>query len=357
MGTRNCSNRSGAVSTHFVVAVLIVLIIALIGVLFIQNKAYNPRLTTLQQPIRPHRGRMPSFATAVPDCAYALTTEIKLDLDQPRGIALGPEEHLYVVGDKLLLKYDKEGGKPISKETLPAEPHAVCVGPDGTAYIGLADHVVVLKTGAAIQEWPKLGKTAFITSLCTDGSNVWVADAGERNVVEYDTAGKLLRTIGGKNPSKKVPGLVVPSPHLDVALDSKGNLWVANPGRHSLENYGADGSIVASWGKVGATMDCFCGCCNPSDFAIGSDDAFFTSEKGLLRVKEYSHDGKLRALVSSGKEFGGGAVCEIPASSAAPASGSAAVLSGESLDLAVSKHGSVYVLDPMAKVVRVFSPK
>ncbi len=355
MGTRNCSNRRGAASTHFVAAVLVVLIVALVGVLSIQHRAYNPRLTTHQQAVRVPRGRVPYAGNEVPDTAYAQVAQIKLEVHQPRGIALGPNGDLFVAGDKLLLKHDK-AGKQLLKETLPAEAHAVCVGPDGTVYLGYRDHVELRKAdGGGPVEWPKIGDSAYITSLCTDGKSVWVADAGGRRVLEYDTAGKLLRTIGERNPSKNVPGLVVPSPHLDVALDSSGSLWVANPGKHSLEKYGKDGSVVASWGKMGAGMDCFCGCCNPSDFAIGPGDVFVTVEKGVFRIKEYSKEGKLQSLVATGEEFGGGAVCNIIVPGETPASRHAK--SGESLDLAVAKNGSVYVLDPTSKSVRVFKQK
>lgn len=43
--------------------------------------------------------------------------------------------------------------------------------------------------------------------------------------------------------------------------------------------------------------DGFCGCCNPTHFALLPDGGFVTAEKGIVRVKVYGPDGKLRAFV------------------------------------------------------------
>ena len=91
-----------------------------------------------------------------------------------------------------------------------------------------------------------------------------------------------------------------------------------------------------SWGEYGTEIDEFCGCCNPSHFAILEDGSFVTSEKGIPRVKVYDHQGQLVAVVAQPSQFRAGTV---------------------GLDLAVDAAGRIYVLDPAQKEVRVFAKK
>ena len=52
--------------------------------------------------------------------------------------------------------------------------------------------------------------------------DVFAADAGNRVVLRYDKSGKLLGRIGEKNKERNVPGIVMPSPYLDVTLARDG---------------------------------------------------------------------------------------------------------------------------------------
>lgn len=338
----------GGVSTHFVASLAVIAVVVSV-LLLVQERAYNPTLVKHTTPTP--RIPMPLVKTQVPTPAYSEATTIQTELKQPRGLALAGKSTLYIVGDRSLAKFNNTGRR-IEVLSLSSEPYAVGVSPNGTVYIGYRDYVEARKGSGEISEWPKLGSRGYITSIAAKDDRVWVADAGGRRVLEYDPEGKLLRTLGEKDASKHVPGLVVPSAHLDVGLDSKGSLWVSNPGRHRMEQYNEDGSVTRSWGRAGAGLEHFCGCCNPTDFAIGPGDVFVTSEKGLYRVKEFSSEGSLRSLVATGKEFGGGAICDI--SNAPPVVRAAA---GGGLDLAVAADGSIYVLDTMSSVVRVFKPK
>ena len=80
----------------------------------------------------------------------------------------------------------------------------------------------------------------------------------------------------------------------------------------------------------------FCGCCNPSHITILDDGKFVTSEKGIPRVKVYNRLGTLESVVSGPGQFLEGT---------------------EGLDLARDSNGTIYVLDPMKKAVRIFEKK
>jgi hypothetical protein len=83
-------------------------------------------------------------------------------------------------------------------------------------------------------------------------------------------------------------------------------------------------------------MEGFCGCCNPSNFAMLNDSLFVTSEKGIERVKIYNADGSFHSIVATPDLFEEGT---------------------KGLDLAVDKQNRILVLDPVKLVVRVFEPK
>ena len=163
-----------------------------------------------------------------------------------------------------------------------------------------------------------------------------MTDAGNRIVWKFDKSGNVLQRIGKRDVAKDIPGIVIPSGFFDVAVDSDGFLWVANPGRHSIENYTLDGDFRTSWGAFSMDIDGFCGCCNPTNFIILEDGSFITSEKGIPRIKVHNQLGEVVSVVAGAEQFDEGTV---------------------GLDLAVDSNQRIFVLDPKRKRVRIFAKK
>jgi hypothetical protein len=90
---------------------------------------------------------------------------------------------------------------------------------------------------------------------------------------------------------------------MDVAIAKDGTVWVADTGRHQLENYTSEGNLERFWGKSGTGVGDFVGCCNPADFGLLADGKFVTSEKGLGRVKIFDGDGQLESVVATSADF------------------------------------------------------
>lgn len=265
---------------------------------------------------------------------YLETGSIALSLREPRGIAIGPGDSLYVAGDETILVR----GSKAQEIKLAAPPRAIAVDADGTIYVAMKDHVEVYSpAGERRAAWQRLAGKALLTSIAVGESGVFVADAGNREVVQYDRAGKALRRFARKDPERGIPGLIVPSPYLDVAIGRDGLLRVGNPGRRRVETYTMDGDLELSWGRAGVAIDGFSGCCNPSHLAVFPDGRVVTSEKGTVRVKVYDAQGELLTVVAAA-----------PDSFEQDAVG---------LDLAVDSRERVFVLDPGRKVVRIFSRK
>ncbi len=277
-------------------------------------------------------------------------------------VAVGPNDCIYVAGDKAVKVFSENGSLLATMELAdkPAgawagKPRSLAVSDDGKIYVGMPGHVEVYDgQGNQLASWDSLGRDAVLTSIAVSKADVFVADAGNRIVLHYNTAGKLINRIGGKaapvgGEDRNVPGFVVPSPHFDLAVAKDGLLRVVNPGRRRIEAYTFNGDLEFWWGESSVAVEGFCGCCNPVNFALLSDGGFVTCEKGLVRVKVYDSEGRFVGVVAGPDqliEAGQARVCEFPDQCRAGA-----------FDVAVDSKGRVFVLDTIKNLVRVFSKK
>jgi hypothetical protein len=255
---------------------------------------------------------------------------------EARGVAVGPEDKIYAAGDKAVVVLSSDG-KPLSR--IECEKPATCVGvgPDSTVYVSFMDHIEVFDAkGARTAVWEKPGPGAWITSIAPTENEVYAADFGDKTVIRYDKAGKVLGRLGEPGPQAGVGKYEIPSPYFDVAIDPSGHPWVAHTGKLRIENYKDDGTMSTSWGKSSNRIEGFSGCCNPSHMTIRKDGSFVTSEKGLVRVKVHAANGDLVGLVAAAKDFEKGI---------------------HGLDLAVDSKDRILVLDPGTATVRVYALK
>jgi DNA-binding beta-propeller fold protein YncE len=247
------------------------------------------------------------------------------------GLAVGPDDRIYAVGDKTLIILGSDG-TAAGRVELGQAPTCVAVGPDSTVYVGLMDHVELLDAkGARKASWPSLGATGWITSIAANENEVYVADFGQKRLVKYDKGGKVLARLGPEGPDQG--RFQLPSPNFDVAVDASGSPWVVQTEKHLITNFREDGSVATSWGKSGPQIDSFSGCCNPTHIAIRRDGSFITSEKGLVRVKIHGPAGELIGVVAQSSDFRKDI---------------------HGLDLAVDSKDRFLVLDPETGTVRVY---
>jgi hypothetical protein len=250
-----------------------------------------------------------------------------------RGVAVGPEDRIYAVGDKAMVILGSDG-KQLKKVDLDKPPTCLAVGPDATVYIGLMDRIQVLDgEGSKKATWPKSGPSDWITSIAATDKDVFVADFGNKVVVRYDKDGKILGRLGEAGPAAGTGKFEIPSPYFDVVVDGSGKPWVAHTGRNRLETFKDDGTLETTWGRQGNDIEGFSGCCNPSHFAIRKDGSFVTAEKGLPRIKVHRPGGELVGVVAAPKDFEKGI---------------------HGLDVAVDSKDRILVVDPATSSVRVY---
>jgi hypothetical protein len=264
------------------------------------------------------------------------------------GIALDSQGSIYIAGDKAIRVFTGSGNL-LDEIELTDVPRCLTVAGDGRIYVGIKNHVEVYNDdGKRLATWESLGNDAVLTSIAVSKKDVFVADAGNRIVLRYDTAGKLINRIGAKDKERNIPGFVIPSPHFDLAVGRDGLLRVVNPGRHRIEAYTFDGDLEFFWGKFSnVDVKGFCGCCNPANFTILDDESFVTCEKGLTRVKIYDAEGTFVGVVAGPEQLieGGTArICYFPDQCQAGG-----------FDVAVDAAGRIFVLDTIKNVVRIFT--
>jgi hypothetical protein len=111
---------------------------------------------------------------------------------------------------------------------------------------------------------------------------------------------------------------------------------VTNPGRLRLESYDNKGNLRSFWGKASMSIDGFCGCCNPTHFALTRDGYFVTSEKGIPRIKIVDPAGQLHKVVALADQFDENT---------------------EGIDIVCDPNGRIIALDPVRKQLRIYIEK
>ena len=256
---------------------------------------------------------------------YNETGKFPTGLQQPKCLAVAGDSIL-VGGDKSLKAFDA-AGKLLHTRDLPALPHAVTAG-------GLVAYKDRFDGSASF------GERAHLTAIAQSGETIFIADAGNREVLRCNDAGKII---------SRIKGFAVPSPYFDLHAGAEDLLWVVNPGKHRIEAYNADDTLELSWGVTGMNVEGFCGCCNPVYFTRLPDGRFVTSEKGLNRIKIYSATGKFLGVVAGVEHL----VKDLK--SAMQACTNCQI--GFGFPVACDAAGRVLTLDLATKEVRIFTPK
>jgi hypothetical protein len=270
---------------------------------------------------------------------YAELAPIAVPLNHPIALCTGPENQIYIAGDAAVVVLDADGKL---LRTLPTSDSPSCVAVGGAGhefpgriYVGTSSAVLVYSDqGDPIDRWTAIQANAVLTAIAVGVSEVDIADAANRIVMRFDTAGNRVGTIG-EGPNR----FVVPSTSFDLVASGNGLLHVVNPGARQIETYTSDGTREITWGRTGSGIADFFGCCNPAHLAQLPDGRFVTSEKGIPRIKVYTTDGKLDCVVAGPNELA--SVKNVHGSSSA-------------YDIDVDDRGRILVLDPSDQQVRVF---
>lgn len=267
---------------------------------------------------------------------YKETKNFKVGFEEPAGITIANDK-IYLVGDQNLKVIDI-AGKLLNEFQFMEEPLTVEVANDKIYVVFEKGIQIIDETGAKLDEWKLTNDNSYITAVAAYENDVFVADAGTRKIMRFNTSGELQNEFEGKVSEDVLHGFIVPSPYFDIDVNEYGDLWVVNPGLHTLENYTSEGRLREHWKASGAQTGNFSGCCNPAHYTFLPDGSFITSEKGLVRIKVYKPSGEFSGVVAAPNKFED-------------------ILEGQAPDVASDSKGNIYALDMDRKVLRVFELK
>jgi RHS repeat-associated protein len=131
--------------------------------------------------------------------------------------------------------------------------------------------------------------------------DVWVADEENDRVEEFDDEGEYLSQFGTEGEEEGQ----LQSP-TDVAIDSEGNIWVTDSGNNRVDEFNQAGEYLSSIGfESGGEEEepeeesLFSW---PESLAIDSHDNIWVADTYHREVKEFDHNGEL--IGAFGGEFG-----------------------------------------------------
>lgn len=317
----------------------VILIFALSGVLFFGYRAVRETKMFQNTQNNPFEYSVDAFEKFDPALNHyqELVGGIAVDLTEIYGLTVDSDDRLLVSGDQSVVIFEKDSKEENRRFDVQGHVRCLDTDRDGKIYCALLDQIVILDSDGNQQAaWSEFDPKTLITSIAVGDEYVYVADAGALCVWQLGFDGEVIRKIGEKNTRDDIPGFVIPSPYFDVAVDEKNNLWAANSGRHSLENYTPDGRFRSSWGEASMRIEGFAGCCNPSHFCILPNGNFVSSEKGIVRIKVLDEHGRLISVVAGPDQFKKGLV---------------------GVDLDSDSEGRIYALDRDLKRIRIFQKK
>jgi hypothetical protein len=243
--------------------------------------------------------------------------------------------NIYLCGENFLQEISPRGVKMLSVE-IEGIPECIKVT-DENIILGFEKSLSLFnKTGQEIRSWELPPQKTVVTSIAAKSDFIYVADAGNRRVLRYSLKGELLGMFEGKRDSNAGHGFIVPSPNFDLVVNSYGELWVVNPGEHSIENYTDEGEIRGYWTKSSMAIEGFTGCCNPAEIAVLEDGSFITSEKGMVRIKVYDASGEMISVVAAPDKF---------------------MEEGHAPEVVADSAGIIYALDFDRNTIRIFEKK
>lgn len=247
---------------------------------------------------------------------WNISSELEITYGKLKAVAT-TGDGIILAGDSFLSYYEYSLG--LAWKTDTDNPIYAVASNGDNIYCSTGETILVYDNkGEMIEEWGPYDANSIITSIDANSDNVAFADAGNRLVFVLDGQGALVSLIG--QPGDQ---FVIPSPYFDLSLLDD-FVVTANPGKRNIEFRDINGNITRTFGEAGTAIEYFCGCCNPSHFAIMPNGNIVTAEKGINRIKIIDGQGRFIELVAQPAEF----IASIP------------------VDIAVSADNIIYGANP-----------
>jgi streptogramin lyase len=257
------------------------------------------------------------------------------DIVKPRAIAIGPDDHLYIVDWTARIQAFDRNGKYLgatwtSPDYRNGRPSGLSVDAKGNVVVSDSHYNCVrvysptgelLKTIGSAGTEP--GQLSYVSdALCDEAGNFYVSEFGDnQRISKFDPDGKFLKCWGS-------PGALLGqfARIRAMTLGPDGNLYVADSCNHRIQVFTTDGAFVRVFGTPGRELGELA---YPYDVACshGRTPYLYVVELENCRVQKFTLEGEsLGVWGSPGRAPG--QLCSPWA-------------------LAVDSHGSVHVVDSL----------
>jgi len=318
--------------TKIIRILIVVAVVAVLAVVLIDRLSNRPG----KRPDNPFAIDMGGHDQTDPKLlTYREVKQISIGHDRPVDLAFGYRRILLITGD--YLQMISTDGTSMGKRELEAPPTCIAIGSKKNVLIGFERHLELYDlSGELLLRSEPLDEKTAITAVAFSEELIFVADAGNKQVRIFNHNLEEESSFAGTSVVSEAHGFILPSARFDLAVNHDDELWVVNPGIHSLQHYAHSGRLKGYWGETSFAPEGFSGCCNPVYVTFLPNGDFVTSEKGLVRVKVYHPSGVLRGVVAGPEDF--------PNGKAATA-------------VATDHEGTIYLLDFEQQLIRIFEER
>ncbi len=251
----------------------------------------------------------------------------------PRGIAVDPFGNVYVAdgsGDTAgqIQKFDANGNFIArlgqNNGTAQGFLNAYRITTDSSGNVYATDGAVESGTNV-VKKFNSAGVFQFAfgatvanggqfqqaAGIAVDSSgNIYVADPGAGVVRKFSSTGTSIGTIGSSGSGDGQ--FTIP---VGIAIDSADNLYVADSGNNRIQKFNNAGTFVTKWGTSGTGNGEFTG---PNGVSVDSAGTVYVADTGNNRVQLFSNTGTfIEVCGSAGSGDGQFAAAEDVASNAA----------------------------------------
>lgn len=250
----------------------------------------------------------------------------------PSGIGIDSADNLYVA----------DAGNSTIRKISPSGMVATFAGSAGNS--GFTDD-----KGTAARFYLPVG-------INVDGSdNIYVADAGN-NIIRMITQDGTVTTVAGKGQMPSVgsnngPRTAARFYHpTNTAVDSAGNIFVADSANHVIRKISADGTVTTLAGAAGSGgsvdgAESAARFNNPTDVAIANDGSIYVADSFNNTIRKISADGSTVTTVAGSPGLTG----------SVDGIGTSARFNAPS-SVAVDASGNVFVSDTYNHTIRKIAP-
>lgn len=137
------------------------------------------------------------------------------------------------------------------------------------------------------------GQFTFGGNVALDSSgNVWVADYGNNRIEKFSPEGKFLASIGTKGSGEGQ----MDEPYAIAINKTSGDIYVAEIGNQRVQELSSEGSFIRAFGSKGSGNGEFD---EPDGLAIDQTGHVWVADSGNNRIEEFSSEGAFIKTVGS----------------------------------------------------------